>query len=1141
MSRLFISHSSENDAAALAIALWLAQQGLDEVFLDIDPVGGLVPGQRWQEALREAADRCEAVLFLVSTAWLASRWCIAEFLLAKSLHKRIFGLIVAPVALDDIPVEMAAEWQLCDLTSAEASRSFAVTLRGRPVEVAFPQAGLALLRRGLERAGLDASSFTWPPAGDPGRAPYRGLRALEAEDAAIFFGRDAAVVRGLDRIRGLLDDDVEHTLVILGASGSGKSSFLRAGLWPRLARADTSFLPLPVIRPDVAAITGRTGLAIALSDAFAAAGSSIPPGRIKARLAEEADALGAMLDELLVAQRRRLVGIDPSAAGPAIIVSVDQAEELFNAEGATEAARFFDLLATALRPGTGPRRRLLILATMRSDRYELLQSSGQLAEVKRALFDLPPISPSEFKSVIVGPVQRLVQSGRRFSVDPALTEQLIADSQGADSLPLLAFTLERLYADFGAEDRLTLEQYDLIGRVKGSIEAGVDQALGDPGRAPSIPPTREAQFAALRAAFIPWLARIDPESGAPLRRVARLDELPEASRAVVERLIEARLLLSDRRSGVDVVEVAHESLLRQWPALTSWLEADRDTLKLVEGIERAAREWDGNARHEAWLDHRAARLASADELASRPDFHRRLGETGIGYLRACRAREDADLAAREAALVRDKARLRRVAGLVAAFGVAVVLGIGVVAYLFKVNADTQRSLDNQRYALFTELAATQRLSHNLDGALRLAVLGASADRDGMEGRVAAAARSELAAAYFQSTWRLTLGGHSGAVTSAAFSPDGAQVLTASADRTARLWDARTGAERRRFEGHAGELSAAAFSPDGTRIVTASADLTARVWDAATGAQLLMLSGHSGPVTSAAFDDTGRRIVTASEDGTAAIWDAATGARLRVLAGHGRPVWKAAFSADGGRVVTASEDGTARIWDASDGAERVRLSGSHAGGVWSAAFSPDGRRVVTASYDTKAVIWDAETGRALGVLDMHQDWVTSAVYSPGGRRVVTASHDGTARLWDVTDEAKPTSVATLAGHEGGVLAAAISPDGGAILTASSDRTARLWDLRSGTPLTSMEGHGDKIWSAAFSPDETRVVTASQDKSARIWDATSGAQLLDLEGHTRLGSLRGLQRGWRARRDRLSGRHRARVGRAHRGAAADAAGP
>ncbi len=644
MARLFISHSSADNAAALALRDWLAEHGYDDVFLDIDPEHGLVAGQRWQEALKAAADRCEAVLFLVSPSWLNSRWCLAEFLLAKSLHKRIFGLIVAPVPLDQVPAEMTAEWQLCELVGEDRCRLFDVELLGRPAQVAFREAGLDLLRRGLEKAGLDARSFAWPPRQEPQRAPYRGLKALEPEDAAIFFGRDAWIVRGLDAVRGLAERGVERMLVVLGASGSGKSSFLRAGLWPRLLRDDLNFLPLPVVRPQTAVISGSSGLAAALAGAFARLGETRSQGRLRDALGEGSAALRGLFGELVVLAKRRHVALAEPPGDPFIALPLDQAEELFNPDGAAEAEPFLDLLAGLLAPAAGGvASRFLLIATLRSDRLELVQNEQRLEMAQPVLFDLPPIPPAEFKSVIEGPARRVADAGDRLVIDPALTERLIGDAQGADALPLLGFTLERLYADYGLEGRLTLAEYERLGGVQGSIEAAVAAALAEPGRAPAIPAEREAQYAALRAAFIPWLARIDAESGAPMRRVAARSEIPEGSRAIVDRLVEARLLVADRRGGADVIEVAHESLLRQWVPLTAWLDGEAANLTALQGVERAAAEWDRNHQSETWLDHRGERLQGAVLLLSRSDFRARLNPHAIKYLSACLTRETTEI------------------------------------------------------------------------------------------------------------------------------------------------------------------------------------------------------------------------------------------------------------------------------------------------------------------------------------------------------------------------------------------------------------------------------------------------------------------------------------------------------------------
>ena len=338
-------------------------------------------------------------------------------------------------------------------------------------------------------------------------------------------------------------------------------------------------------------------------------------------------------------------------------------------------------------------------------------------------------------------------------------------------------------------------------------------------------------------------------------------------------------------------------------------------------------------------------------------------------------------------------------------------------------------------------------------------------------------------------------GHGSLVYTAAYSPDGTRIVTASDDKTARIWDARTGAQLAVLSGHGDQLSCARYSSDGTRIVTASMDKTARIWDARTGAQLAVLSGHGDTVFTAAYSPDGTHIVTASDDKTARIWDSHTREQIAVLSGHSDRIASAAYSPDGSRVVTASFDKTARIWDARNGAQLLVLSG-HGSGVYAAAYSPDGIRIVTASLDKTARIWDARTGAQLAALSGHGGSVFSAAYSPDGMRIVTAAGDKTARVWDARMGAQ---LAVLSGHDSYLYSAAYSRDGTHIITASGDKTARIWDARTGARLAELSGHGESVISAAYSPDGTRIVTASGDKSARIWDARTGAQIAVLSGN------------------------------------------
>jgi DNA-binding beta-propeller fold protein YncE len=231
----------------------------------------------------------------------------------------------------------------------------------------------------------------------------------------------------------------------------------------------------------------------------------------------------------------------------------------------------------------------------------------------------------------------------------------------------------------------------------------------------------------------------------------------------------------------------------------------------------------------------------------------------------------------------------------------------------------------------------------------------------------------------------------------AFSPDGKRIVTASADQTAKVWDAATGRELLALKGHTSWVRGVAFSPDGKRIVTASADQTAKVWDAATGREVLSLKGHNSFLTSVAFSPDGTRIVTGGGL-TAREWDAATGREVLVLKGHTALVRSVAYSPDGTRIVTGSHDRTARVWDIATGREVLALQG-HKHWVNAVAFSPDGKRIVTGSEDRTVKVWDAEGGQELLTLQGHTSVVFCAAFSPDGKRLVTGSYDKTAKVWD----------------------------------------------------------------------------------------------------------------------------------------------
>jgi WD40 repeat protein/energy-coupling factor transporter ATP-binding protein EcfA2 len=898
--------------------------------------------------------------------------------------------------------------------------------------------------------------------------PYLGLDSFRESSHTLFFGRQ----RLIEDLVGWLKE--HRLLAVLGPSGSGKSSLVLGGVVPALK---SGALPgsqywryCPPIVPG--------------SDPLAALNHAIPDKETRRPGDKELD-----VDGLLVS---------PSA----YLLVVDQFEELWTLcdDQGTRQRFAHSLLELTQAPGT----QHTIILTMRSDFESLVVQLPTLQpHFEQAAVRVTPLNAAELREAIERPADLV---GLKF--EAGVVEALLQDILGEPAaLPLLQFTLLKLWEN-RERNWVTWEAYHRLGGGRLALAHSADAFYER-----LIP---EEQVTVRRI----LLRMVRPGEGLEVtsNRVRR-EALYQAGEAhdrverVLDKLIRARLIrLTEGELLTDTqVEVAHEALVRNWPRLVDWLEDERAAMMVRRRLEAKAAEWvrlgrgssgllDAVQLHEAerWLSTpEAAYLGYDVDLpalvsASRAALEEaeRIKEAGrqreLAQAQALAAEQErrADAERRRAEeQARARGRLRRFS-----IGLVVLLALAVIAMVF--------ALYQQRLARLAEaeaqkrliIAESQRLAFaaqgQLAGAPEIALLLAS---EAVERDHNPVSEQALRDAIQLVPWSMTILNHSDSVTSAVFSPDGRRVLTASQDKTARLWDL-TGAPLVIFKGHTKPLTSALFSPDGRRVLTASQDKTARLWDL-QGTPLVTFTGHTSPVTSLQFSPDGRQILTTSRDGTARLWDL-TGTPLVTFKGHTKWVRSAVFSPDRQRILTASEDGTARLWDLK-GTPLVTFTG-HIDDVRSAVFSPDGQRVLTASADKTARLWNLQ-GKQLFIFKGHTDVLWSAVFSPDGSHILTASTDYTARLWDL--EGRQT---VIRGYTRGVPSAQFSADGQRILIASRDGTAGVWDL-DGRRLVSLTGHANWVTSAVFSPDERRILTASLDGTARLWELI-GPPLATLEGHT-----------------------------------------
>ncbi len=967
--------------------------------------------------------------------------------------------------------------------------------------------------------------------------PYKGLRAFAEADADDFFGRETLIQQLLARLSE--GGDLSRFLAVIGPSGSGKSSVVKAGLLPALRRGGllgsenwfyVDLLPGPNPFEELEAALLRVAVN--------------PPA--------------SLLDQLRDGDRgliRAVNRILPNDASVELVLVIDQFEELFTLVASEdERALFLSNIVTAI---LDERSRVRVIATLRADfvdRPLRYVDFGELVQRRNEL--VLPLTTDELERAILSPAKRV-----GLKIESGLISAILRDvSDQPGTLPLLQYALTELFENRNG-NTLTKAAYDEIGGVLGAlgrraedVYARLDESQQASARqlflrlvtfGEGVEDTRRrvllGELEQLQAPALPKEHRDDVSRVEGTREAARHSSVTE----ILDTFNKSRLLTFDNDpiTRGPTVEVAHEALLREWTRLRAWLDESRADVRLQRQLADAASEWQNADRDESFL-LTGAHLAQFDVWSQTTEVA--LTQHEGDYLRASldlRMKEEAAQVAQQAREATLKQRVQRVLQvLVGVFLIAAIVSGGLAIWANKQREEALRqasiglasqalleldgtspersvllaleAVENYPYTWQAEQALGQivrefRLRHIVPGhgatvsdvawspdGTRLA----TSSRDGTVKIWDAASRVELLSIDAHAAFDpdMTTGefatGESG-VRALAWSPNGQQIATlGSTDKTASIWDSKTGEKITGFTGHSDWVLSVSWSPDGKRIVTTGKDGTAQIWDPATGKNLLTLSGHSGSVNTVDWSPDGSRIATASEDGVIKLWDADMGDEIITLSGHTGVVWNVAWSPDGTQLASAGEDGTIRIWDVSTGEEISDIRSSSA--FWDVTWSPDGSELASANADGLAQVWDPATGAEIFMLAGRTPEQFTITWSPNGEWLATTGGaDFAVRIWTASPD-----YLTLSGiHAESADWAMWSPDGNHIATGAGDFLAAIWDVKTGEAIHTLSGHTNWVQQAVWSPDGTRVATASWDNTVKIFDAYSGTEILTFTGH------------------------------------------